>query len=77
MAEHPAVNRRVVSSSLTCGANYLNEKGTRCPFSFEQSATANATLPRVSDCADELSLCARRVFFRVHLSKIASARKAA
>ena len=23
MAEHPAVNRRVVSSSLTCGANFM------------------------------------------------------
>ena len=32
MAEHSAVNRRVVSSSLTCGANISNkmkEKATR------------------------------------------------
>ena len=33
MAEHPAVNRRVVSSSLTCGANFsqrkrINREGT-------------------------------------------------
>jgi hypothetical protein len=25
MAEHSAVNRRVVSSSLTCGANFYNK----------------------------------------------------
>ncbi len=28
MAEHPAVNRRVVSSSLTCGANFIRERAT-------------------------------------------------
>ena len=27
MAEHSAVNRRVVSSSLTCGANLINSYG--------------------------------------------------
>ena len=36
MAEHPAVNRRVVSSSLTCGAIPINELGRfwTAPFSF-------------------------------------------
>ena len=39
MAEHPAVNRRVVSSSLTCGANFpkqIKRKGRsqEWPFVF-------------------------------------------
>ncbi len=36
MAEHSAVNRRVVSSSLTCGANLINKLRApmRCPFCF-------------------------------------------
>ena len=34
MAEHSAVNRRVVGSSPTCGANFYNELGEAKASSF-------------------------------------------
>ena len=44
MAEHPAVNRRVVSSSLTCGATSLKPNG-QCdalPFFFPPTRSSRA-----------------------------------
>ncbi len=50
MAEHSAVNRRVVSSSLTCGANLCNKLRAplRCPF-LHCDIDCDMTL-RVIDC---------------------------
>ena len=44
MAEHSAVNRRVVSSSLTCGANQIHslQAPIRCLFPFAHNPAASS-----------------------------------
>ena len=59
MAEHPAVNRRVVSSSLTCGANIFEPNGQPNALPVFSSPSSAKTQTAAKTLAIDLEPCLR------------------